>query len=157
MNRAYMGSQPRALKNASIHRLETDDRLLGRRRVLEMVADEMVQLTAEFQPAQADVQPGWLVFTGTRVTGPKARPGQSAGDDPLVTLAWPVIWPHDLEFWLNLPPGQAGRRQQTPWLKKRWQRLIEHGLKQPDGPVALTTADLGLMLSRTPSQISRLL
>ena len=57
---------------------------------------------------------------------------------------------------INLPPGREGSRQLKALLKKRLQRLIEHGLNHPHGPVVLTTADLGLMLGRTSSQISRL-
>jgi hypothetical protein len=156
MNRSYIGVQQRSLQSAIIHRLESDYGLLGSRRVLDMLADDVAQLAAEFHPADTSVQPGWMVFTGTKVTGQKAHPGKSAGDYPLVTLAWPVVLPEDVETMTNLPQGKEGRRQLSELLKKRLQRLIEYGLDHPDGPVALTTADLGLMLGRTASQISRL-
>ncbi|NIQ08646.1 MAG: hypothetical protein GWO23_02725, partial [Gammaproteobacteria bacterium] len=69
-----------------------------------------------------------MVFTGTKVTGQKAHPGKSAGDYPLVTLAWPVVLPEDVETMTNLPQGKEGRRQLSELLKKRLQRLIEYGL-----------------------------
>jgi len=157
MNRSYIGVGQRSLKSALVHLLETDYGLLGSRRVLEMVAVDVAQLALEFHPSQTCVQSGWMVFTGTKVTGQKAHPGKSAGDYPLVTLSWPVLLPEDIETIINLPPGKEGRRQRSELLKKRLQRLIEFGLDHQDGPVTLTTADLGLMLGRTPSQISRLL
>jgi hypothetical protein len=157
VNSSYIGVEQRSFKSAVIQLLETDYALLGSRWVLDMLAEDVTQLALEFHPAQACVQSGWLVFTGTKVTGQKAHPGKSAGDYPLVTLSWPVLLPEDVKAMINLPQGKEGRRQQSELLKKRLQRLIEYGLEHPEGPVALTTADLGLMLGRTSSQISRLL
>jgi hypothetical protein len=157
MKRSYIGVAQRSFQSAIVHLLETDYGLVGSRRVLEMLAEDVARLADQFHPSQSCVQSGWLVFTGTKVTGQKAHPGKSAGDYPLVTLSWPVLLPEDIETMINLPAGQAGRRQRSKLLKKRLQRLIEYGLDHPQGPVALTTADLGLMLGRTSSQISHLL
>jgi hypothetical protein len=156
VNRSYLGVEQRSFKSAVVHLLETDYALVGSRRVLEMLAEDVTQLAVEFHPAQTCVQSGWLVFTGTKVTGHKAHPGKSAGDYPLVTLSWPVLLPEDVTAMINQPQGKEGRRQQSNLLKKRLQRLIEYGLQHPQGPVVLTTADLGLMLGRTSSQMSRL-
>jgi hypothetical protein len=156
MNRSYIGVAQRSFKSAVVHLLETDYGLVGSRRVLEMLAEDVTQLAVEFHPAQSCVPSGWLVFTGTKATGQKAHPGKSAGDYPLVTLSWPVLLPDDVKAMINRPPGKEGRRQKAKLLKIRLQRLIEYGLDHPQGPVALTTADLGLMLGRTSSQISRL-
>jgi hypothetical protein len=157
MNRSYIGVQQRSFRGAAIHLLESDYGLVGSRRVLEMIAEDVAQLALEFHPAQSCVQSGWLVLTGTKATGGKAHPGKSAGDYPLVTLSWPLLLPEDIKALNNMPPGKEGRRQRTELLKKRLQRLIEYGLDHPDGPVLLTTADLGLMLGRTTSRISQLL
>ncbi len=156
MKRSYIGVEQRSFKNAIVQLLETGYALLGSRRVLEMLAEDVIQLADQFHPAQNCVQSGWLVFTGTKATGQKAHPGKSAGDYPLVTLSWPVLLPEDVKAMINQPQGKAGRRQQSDLLKKRLQRLIEYGLDHPQGPVTLTTADLGLMLGRTASHISRL-
>ena len=157
MPSSYMGVAQRSFKSAVVQLLETEYGLLGSRRVLEMVAEDVTQLAAQFHPPQGCVQSGWLVFTGTQVTGAKAHPGKSAGDYPLVTLAWPLLLPEDVQVMITLPPGNARRQQQTQLLKTRLQRLIEYGVQHPDGPVVLTTADLGLMLGRTSSRISQLL
>jgi hypothetical protein len=157
MNRSYVGVEQRSFKSAIIHLLEVNYGLVGSRRVLEMLAEDVLHLATEFYPTGGTVQPGWLVLTGTKASGDKAHPGKSAGDYPLVTLAWPVLLPEDVTAMINLPPGKAGRKQQADLLKQRLRRLIEYGLNHSDGPVLLTTADLGLMVGRTSSQISRLL
>ena len=157
MNASYIGSSQRTFQQAVVHRLETAYGFINSRRVMELLAEDIEQLVAQFHPAASHVRSGWMVLTGTKATGGKAHPGKSAGDYPLVTLAWPVLLPEDIETMIHRPAGPAGRRQRTDLLKKRLQRLVEHGLTHPDGPVLLTCADLGLMLGRTDSQISRLL
>lgn len=154
---SYHGVAQRSFKSAVVHLLETEYGLVGSRRVLELLADDVRQLATEFHPTPTCVPSGWMVFTGTQVTGAKARPGQSAGEYPLVTLAWPVLLPEDVQVMSTLPPGKAGRQRQAQLLKTRLQRLIAHGVTHPQGPVVLTTADLGLMLGRTSTSISHLL
>ena len=118
---------------------------------------DMEALADEFRPDTTTVPPGWLVFTGTKACGGKAHPAKSAGDYPLATLSWPVLLPEDVAAMEQRLPGKAGRQQQQQLLKKRLQRIIEHGLQHQDEPVLLTCTDLGLMLGRTNGQISRLL
>jgi hypothetical protein len=154
MNRNYVGVSQRTFQQAAIHLLETEYGLLNSGRVLSLLAEDMAQLADQFHPTSSHVPPGWLVFTGTRATGRKAQPGRSAGDYPLVTLAWPVILPEDIEAIKQMPTGPDGQRQRTDLLKKRLQRLITHGLSQADGSVVLTTADLALMLGLTTAQVS---
>ena len=157
MTHPVRGTAQRTFQHAVRHLLENEYGFIKSRRIIEMLADDVAKLADEFRPPTQSVRPGWLVFTGTKATGRKAVPGRSAGDYPLATLAWPVLLPQDLETMIASPPGKAGRQRQTLLLKQRLQRIIEHGLNQPEVPILLTTADLGLMLGRTSGQISRLL
>jgi hypothetical protein len=157
MSSPYTGTQQRCFQQAARHLLETEYGFINSRRVIDMLAADMENLAAQFRPNTDTVAPGWLVFTGTKAEGGKAYPGKSAGDYPLVTLAWPLLLPEDVAALKKMPPGKEGRHQQRQLLKKRLQRLIEYGLSHPDGPVLLTCADLGLLLGRTNGQISRLL
>lgn len=157
MNNHYQGSSQRTFQYAARCLLEEQYGFINSRRVIEMLAADMENLADEFRPQAASVPPGWLVFTGTKATGQKAFPGKSAGDYPLVTLAWPVLLTEDITTLAQIPSGSEGRRQRKDLLKKRLQRIIEHGLQQPDDPIVLTCTDLGLMLGRTNGQISNLL
>ncbi len=157
MNRSYIGSSQRTFKQAVIRMLETDYGILNSRRVIRLLAEDVERLADRFHPETACVSSGWMVLTGTKAAGGKAHPGKSAGDYPLVTLSWPVLLPDDIEAMIHMPTGRTGRQRMSELLKKRLQRIVEYGLNHSDGPVLLTCADLGLMLGRTNSQISRLL
>ena len=157
MNRSYIGSSQRTFQQAVIRLLETEYGFINSRRVICMLAQDVEELAHEFHPAATCVSSGWMVFTGTKAVGGKAHPGKSAGDYPLVTLSWPVLLPDDIEAMVKMPGGREGRSQLSTLLKKRLQRIVEYGLNHADGPVLLTCADLGLMLSRTSTSISRLL
>ena len=153
----YAGSLQRSFKQAVVHLLETDYGVVGSGRVLKLLAEDLQQLAAQFHPPADHLQSGWLVFTGTKASGHKPQPGQSGGDHQLVTLAWPVLLPEDIQALADLPPGRAGRTARSDLAQKRLVRLIEYGWHHPLGPVLLTTTDLGLMVGLTQSQVGRLL
>jgi hypothetical protein len=157
MNSSYTGTRHRCFQQAARHLLETEYGFINSRRVIDMLTADMEALAHEFRPDATSVSPGWLVFTGTKACGGKAHPGKSAGDYPLATLSWPVVLPEDVAALEQMPRGKAGGQQRRALLKKRLQRIIEHGLQHKDGPVLLTCADLGLMLGYTNGRISHLL
>lgn len=151
---AYVGLSKRTFRQALLQLLEQDYGLLGSRRVLELLADDVQQLIEQFYPQPERLSSGWLVFTGTKATGPKAYPGQQAGQHELVTLAWPVLLAEDIAALTRLPDSLAHRQS---WFQQRLIRIIEFGLAHPDGPVLLTLADLAAMLGLTTAHISQLL
>ena len=97
MTHPVRGSAQRTFQQAVCSLLENEYGFIKSRRIIAMLADDVEKLVEKFRPATAFVKPGWLVFTGTKATGSKAIPGRSAGDYPLVTLAWPVLLPEDLQ------------------------------------------------------------
>lgn len=153
----YVSTAQRTFRAAVIHLLETEYGLLGSRRVLELLARDLEALAEQFYPTAERISSGWMVFTGTRASGKKARPGQTAVDYELVTLAWPVLLPEDLEQLAALPPGAEGVRARSAWLQRRLVRIVEYGWQQPEGPVLLTLADLGAMLNVSTARVSQLL
>jgi hypothetical protein len=157
VNKNYVGVQKRTFEHAVTHLLETEYKLLGSRRVLTLLAEDIKQMATQFRPEQEHVQSGWMVFTGTKATGPKAHPGRTAGEYVLVTLAWPILLPEDVDAVVRFASVAPGREQTSALLKKRLVRIIEHGLNHPDGPVLLTNADLSLMLGQSCSCISKTL
>jgi hypothetical protein len=150
----YLGMTQRTFEQAVIHLLQTDYGVLGSQRVLSLLAEDVQQLAKSFYPAPEHLAPGWMVFTGTKASGPKVHPGQSAGEHELVTLAWPVLLPEDIQELAQLPESRAAR---LAWQQKRLVRLIEHGCQHPQGPVLLTLADLAVMTGIGRRQVSRAL
>jgi len=152
MSQAYVGTAKRTFQQALIHLLESDYGLLGSRRILETLAEDVQKLVDQFYPAPQHLSSGWMVFTGTRASGGKTHPGQGAGDHELVTLAWPVLLPEDVEYLAHHPDTASARQE---WFRSRLVRLIEHGLQHPNGSVLLTLADLAAMLGLTTVQVSQ--
>jgi hypothetical protein len=156
-SRDYRGTADRTFGAALLHLLETDYGILGSRRVLSLLVNDLQALVDQFYPTLTHVPSGWLVFTGTKATGPKAHPGQKAAEYELVTLAWPVLLADDVQRLANLPPGRAGVQARVALLRDRVVRLIEYGWQHPAGPVVLSEADLAAMLNLPPGRIVELL
>jgi hypothetical protein len=154
---AYVGTAKRTFGRAVVHLLETNYRLLGSRRVLELIASDIEALVEQFYPVPKRLRSGWMVFTGVKATGPKAPPGRSAESEQLVTLAWPVLLQEDLEALAALPTGKAGKEARQVLLQKRVARIVEYGWQHPEGPVVLTLADLASMLNLSTVRVSQLL
>jgi len=139
----YAGTSQRTFQQALVNLLEDQYKLLGSRRVLELLSKDVQQLVEQFYPQPERLSNGWMIFTGTRAQGGKAHVGQGGGEHQLATLAWPVLLPEDLKQLTRQPVTQAVRRQ---WLKQRMLRLLEYGYQQAEGPVLLTEADLSAMM-----------
>lgn len=154
MSQAYLGSTQRTFQQALVHLLAQDYGLLGSQRILELLAQDVQQLVEQFYPAPERLSPGWLVFTGTQASGPKAHPGQAAGEHQLVTLAWPVLLPEDLE---QLAQQSETVEHHQAWLRQRLIRVMEYGWHHPHGPVLLTQADLAAMFGLPRKQVGQLL
>jgi hypothetical protein len=155
--KAYAGTAKRTFTAAVVHLLETDYGVLGSRRVLNLLAQDLQALVEQFYPVPDHISSGWMVFTGTKASGNKAHPGKSAADYELVTLAWPVLLPEDLQQLASLPPGQPGAQARSDLLRQRLVRIVEYGWQHPQGPVLLTQADLATMLNLSPVRVSELL
>jgi hypothetical protein len=156
-SQAYVGTAKRTFRQAVCQLLERDYGLLGSRRVLALLAEDLQVLVESFYPPQERVGCGWMVFTGTQASGEKARPGQAASDHVLVTLAWPVLLPEDLQQLAALPAGKSYTAARQAWFQQRLVRIVEYGWQHPQGPVLLTLADLSAMLGLNTVQVSQLL
>lgn len=154
---AYRGCAQRTFKQALIGMLEKDYRLLGSRRVLELLAEDIEALVEQFYPQPERLASGWLVFTATRATDTQVHPGYTAGEHELATLAWPLITAQDIQTRCELPTGEEGRQAKRELYKQRLLRLVEHGLNHTQGAVLLTLADLSLMTGLSTVKVSQYL
>lgn len=152
--KAYLGTLKRSFPQALTHLLETQYGLVGSHKVVDLLVEDVQRLVAAYFPAPERLQPGWLLFTGVKASGGKAYPGQSGADHELVTLAWPVLLPEDVQ---GLARGFANVTARQEWFRDRLVRLVEWGARHPEGPVLLTLADLGAMLGLDTVKVSQLL
>lgn len=154
---AYRGCAQRTFKQALIGLLERDYGLLGSRRVLELLVDDIETLVSQFYPQPEHLASGWLVFTGTQATDTQVHPGYQAGEHELTTVAWPLITAQDIQTRSELPTGEEGRQAKRELYKQRLCRLVTHGLDHARGPVLLTLADLSLMTGLSTVKVSQYL
>ncbi len=141
----YQGCAQRTFKNALINMLEKSYGILGSRRVLALMVEDVEKLIENFYPPEKHLRNGWIVYTATRATNIKVRPGFRAGDHELATISWPLLTDDDVAEMASLPSGEAGKMKKQKLDKKRVLRLLEHGLKSEKGPLLLTLADISLM------------
>ena len=151
---AYVGATQRTFRSALIHELETHYGLLGSQRVLSLLAEDVEGLVGMFFPVPQHLSSGWMVYTGVKASGPKATPGQTASARELVTLAWPVLLPEDLQF--LAAHGDSAAVRQT-WNQHRLVRIVSYGATHPQGPVLLTEADLAALLGLDTPRVSHAL
>jgi hypothetical protein len=154
---AYVGTAKRTFQAAVFNLLKNGYSMLGSDRILNLLADDIQQLVDEFYPPDERLSSGWMVFTGTKASGKKAYPGQSAIDHELVTLAWPVLLPEDIQELTTMPTGEERHQARDRWFQKRLVRIVEYGWHHQNGPLLLTQADLSTMLGLTSVQVSQLL
>jgi hypothetical protein len=150
----YVGSGERSFAQALIHLLESEYRLLGSQRVLDLLAKDVQSLAETFYPTPDHLASGWMVFTGTKASGGKAYPGQRAAAHELVTLAWPVLQAEDIDYLAHHSDAQPAQKTLA---MQRLIRILEYGAQHPQGPVLLSLADLALMLGLSQRKISQLL
>lgn len=153
-NQAYVGSAKRTFQQAFIHEMENDYGFLNSQGMLKYLAQDVQRLVDQFYQPPDRLSSGWMLFTGTKVDGTKAFPGQSASDHTTVTIPWPVLIPDDIQFMATAPNSKEKYQR---LLKNRLIRVIEHGLEYSPEPITLTQADLALMLSTTHELVSKLL
>ncbi|MBV7334550.1 DUF1670 domain-containing protein [Chloroflexi bacterium TSY] len=151
---AYVGSQKRTFEAAFIHTMEQNYGFLKSKRMLQLLAQDVLELVRQFFPKPDYLEPGWILFTGTKAQGGKAFPGQDAAELPSATIPWPLLTSDDLEWRATRPDTNQERYK---LLIRRTVRLIQHGQNHPRGPVLLTVADLALLLGLTTVQVSQLL
>lgn len=141
----YAPVAKRDFRQALIHRLETEYKILGSHRVLEMIAADIQSLMEEYYPLRERVKAGEILWTTTADTGRKSGRGQKVEDGPQVTLCLPWVMAADLT--LPALSGQRGFRQRDI---ARAVRLVKAA--QAAGGL-LTLAELGALFNVSPMTV----
>lgn len=152
----YQAATQRTFRQAIIHLLENEYKLVGSRRVIQMIADDITDLHEEYYRDAALVPPGHIVWRGTLDEGRKAPVGRRAEDEPTITAVLPLITAEDMaELGQGCPPGkQAGTWGHERDIR-RVARLVKAGLDNPAGRQLLSLADLSLLVNRSIVTVRR--
>jgi hypothetical protein len=143
----YGSIQKRTFTAALLHRLETEWGLLGGRRILQMLVDDVEELREEFFPALDNVGSGTLIWTCTKDEGYKAKPGKRTEEYETVTVKLPLITPEDVADRIEgrTAPGKAAEKVKERD-KKRVARIVKAAAEQGG---LLTVAELSVILNKS--------
>jgi len=143
----YASIEKRTFESALMHLLETEYGLLGGRRILRLLVEDVMGLIEEFYPATERVSSGTLVWACTADEGKKAEPGKRTEEYKVVTVQLPFVSKADLRARTDkkTPRGKtrevAERRD-----KRRLARMVKVAEEQGG---LLTIAELSVILNRS--------
>lgn len=155
INRYHAAAQ-RSFRQAIIHLLENEYKLVGSHKVIQMIADDIADRHAQYYQDAARVPPGHLVWRGTLDEGRKGPVGRRAEDEPTVTAVLPLITAEDIaELARGCPKGKHARTWARERDIRRVVRLVQAGLDNPSGRQLLSLADLSVLINRSISTVQR--
>ena len=152
----YHAATQRTFRQAIIYLLENEYKLIGSHRVIQMIANDIVDLRAEYYQDAARVESGHIVWRGTLDEGRKPTAGRRAEDEPTVTATLPLITADDMaELVQGCPKGKHGHTWSRERDIRRVVRLVKAGLDNPSGRLLLSLADLSLLINRSINTVRR--
>jgi hypothetical protein len=93
----YESISKRDFKTALIRLLETDYKVLGSRRILMMLSDDIEQLHQEYYPTQNRLQFGDVVWQTTKDDGQRQNYGKKTEDYAVQTVVLPLVRKEDVD------------------------------------------------------------
>jgi transposase len=149
----YGSIQKRTFAAALLHHLETEWGLLGGRRILQMLVDDVEALREEFYPAIENVGSGMLIWTCTKDEGRKAKPGKRTEEYKTVTVRLPLVTVEDVADRIEGRTSQTKAAEKVKERdKKRLVRIVKAAVEQGG---LLTVAELSVILNRSMEVVRR--
>lgn len=145
------GAIPRRnLESAIIHLLETEYKMVGSHRILQLIAEDVVGLVEQFYPPTERLSAGQLVWTTTKDEGQKAIVGKKTEDYAAVTVSLPFLTAEDIAVKLQRCDKQEGKARARREEIKRLVRVVKAAAAQGG---LLTIAELAVLFNRSTGVI----
>ncbi len=93
----YESINKRNFRNALIHLLETEYKIIGSRKILSLLADDIEQLHSEYFVSTSTVGIGEIVFRTTADDGQRPNYGKKTEDYSSTTVVLPLVTEEDIE------------------------------------------------------------
>jgi hypothetical protein len=143
----YGSIQKRTFESALVHLLETEYGLIGGRRILQLLAEDVVKLVEEFYPPSQQASSGSLIWTCTADTGQNAEPGKPTEAYKSVTVRLPLVTSDDLAE--RTDKKVALKQRQAQAKTRDTQRLVRLVKSAHQQGGLLTLAELSVLLNRS--------
>lgn len=152
----YESINKRNFRTCLINLLETEYKILGSRKIISMLAEDIEHLYKEFNPKQSDVGFGEVVFRTTKDDGQRQHYGKKTEDYASTTVVLPLITKEDIERRIYYKKGDRNSNY-----KHRESRDIDtmvrlvKSAKEQGG--LLTGAELSVLMNRSLTTIRKYL
>ena len=152
----YESINKRNFRNAIINLLENEYKILGSRKIIEMLADDLEDLHREYYPKQEQVGFGEIVFTTTRDDGQRQSYGKRTEDYGTVTVILPLITKEDVERRIYFKKGDRNSNYKHREARdiEPMVRLLKSAKKQGG---LLSGAELSMIMNRSLTSIRKYL
>jgi hypothetical protein len=143
----YASIEKRTFESALMLLLETEYGLLGGRRILQLLVEDVMRLMEEFYPPMEQVRSGDLVWTCTADEGKKAVPGKRTEEYKTVTVKLPFVTRSDLR---SRTDGKTPRGKTHATAKNRDRRRLARMVKATEEQGGLLTiAEMSVILNQS--------
>ena len=142
MRSIYRNIEMRSFKNAIIHLLESDYKLIGSHKVIEMIARDIEDIHRQFYENR--IEPGEIKWITTSAENKKPPLGQKTEDYMSVTVKLPYLTKEDIRLKKN---GIAQKEHDIMRIKR-----LTKAAKEQNG--LLTIAELAAIMNCSTSTIS---
>jgi len=152
----YESIQRRTFRSALITLLENEYKMVGSRRIIELLSDDIEQLHREFYPRASDVGIGEIVFRTTKDDGQRQSYGKKVEDYATVTVKLPLITKEDIERRIYYTKGDRNSNYQHREARdiETMVRLLKSAKSQGG---LLTGAELSVLMNRSLTTIRKYL
>ena len=143
---ASYGLSQRTFQQAIVHRLETEYKLVGSHRILDMIATDILALMDEYYPHGERATMGTIIWTTSANTGRKPTRDERMGYGPPITVLLPWVTADELAA-----PPPTDRRSAHERTIARAVRLVKAA--QAAGGL-LTLSELAVLFNVTTTAVS---
>jgi len=152
----YQSINQRQFEKALIKLLEEEYKILGSRKILEMLAEDVEHLHREYYPEKEKVGHGEIVMRVTSDNGERQSYGKKSEDYQTITVILPLITEEDIERRIYYKKGDrnSNYRHRESRDIETMVRLVKEARKQGG---LLTGADLSVLMNRSLSTIRKYL
>ncbi|MCK4359921.1 MAG: DUF1670 domain-containing protein [Candidatus Cloacimonetes bacterium] len=152
----YESINKRNFRNALIYLLETEYKVLGSRKILSMLAEDIEFLHREFHPSSSEVGFGKIVFRTTKDDGQRQSYGKRAEDYASITVILPLITEADIERRIYYKKGDKNSNYKHRQSRDiaTMVRLLESAKEQGG---LLNGAELSVLMNRSLTTIRKYL
>ena len=148
----YESINKRNFGSALINLLENEYKILGSRKIISMLSEDIEHLYKEFNPKKSDVGYGKIVFRTTKDNGERHSYGKKVEDYASTTVVLPLITKEDIEMRIRKGNKNTNYKYKEARDTATMVRLIKSAKSQGG---LLTGAEVSVLMNRSLTTIRK--